>query len=340
VFDSKRLPAGIAIGPAPLAFIDSEYSPATWEAGKQPPTGLREDTQIEGLEEFLVTLPIPILRLPPWTIDAPWWLVFVAHEVGHNLQRELRLIPPFRTAISRAWDDGAKDAAERRERWIPWETEIFADLVSVAMIGPWAIRGLREIVLGPATTMASPTVGYPPPIVRLNLMAQALEPLGFGGGDLLSGLDPAASTANEAVKRDLADVEAVLKRALGPLNASGLTLAEICQTKLVLAGLGSESNKAADSLPSGIGAQARSFQRPRYVLCGAFTAWERAASKVTSDERSTKLDSIAANAIAALRISGPADTRAGELAPLVGGHGQRLAEWLLQQGRKQPGIED
>src|SRR5919109_3404620 len=45
VFDSKKLPAGIDIGPAPLAFIDSEYSPATWEAGKQPPTGLREDTQ-------------------------------------------------------------------------------------------------------------------------------------------------------------------------------------------------------------------------------------------------------------------------------------------------------
>jgi hypothetical protein len=189
--------------------------------------------------------------------------------------------------------------------------------------------------------MAAPTVGYPPPIVRLTLMARASERLGFGGADLLGGLDPAASTANDAVKRDLADVDAVLDRALGPLNAGGSTLAGICRSDLVLASLASEATIAATKLQTASGgAPVRGVQRPRYVLCGAFTAWERAASRANPDERTAKLDGIADYALAALQISGPEDTRAAQVEPVVGGHGARLAEWLLEQGRKPPAVQD
>ena len=103
----------------------------------------------------------PTLRLPTWCVDSPWWLVFIAHEVGHNIQQELGLVQPFRTVVAGAWQPAEPEATARGERWGRWSPELFADLVSVALIGPWAIEGLRELVLGPPAEMARSRAAIP-----------------------------------------------------------------------------------------------------------------------------------------------------------------------------------
>jgi hypothetical protein len=333
VFLAGRVPPGVRIGPAPLGYIESEYSPATWEATKQAPSNLREAIDIEGLEAFLATLPIPTLRLPPWCIDAPWWLVFIAHEVGHSIQRELGLVAPFRGAITAAWPASDPQGSARSQRWARWDTEIFADLASVATIGAWAIEGLRELVLSPPEEMARATGAYPSPIVRLTLMARAADRLGMGGTSAIASIDPAALTATPEVIADLADVDRVLEGALGPLGDTKATLAQICATEAVKAELPTEARAWAGDLPNGPGVPAPGVLTPRYVLCGTFLAWQRTAGLAGAADRLAALDALAANANTALASNGPAGTRAGsETVPLTS-HGEALADWLLAKSR-------
>ena len=69
-------------------------------------------------------------------------LVLVAHEVGHTLQDELApdLTDEFavrdRLCGGRRWD---------ANWWRRWSREIFADVVSVLLAGPWALRALIEL---------------------------------------------------------------------------------------------------------------------------------------------------------------------------------------------------
>jgi len=338
VFGSTALPPGSEIGPAPLAYIDSQYSPATWETAKGAPSALRDASDVRGLERFLETLPIPLLRLPPWSVDAPWWLVFIAHEVGHNIQRELGLIEPFRTAVARAWSDAADDANDRRDRWSAWDVEVFADLSAVALIGPWAIRGLREIVLGPAQDMALPAETYPAPIVRLRLMAGALDELGFDATGVLAGLDPGASTASDDVERDLDEVDDIVRQALGPLDEAGTTLAGICRTPEVTGVLPSAAQKWAESLPSVATSPIGNVPLPRQVVCGTFSAWEQATIMATEAQRTSALDQLSRNGMETLRASGPVGKRAPSVEPSVEGHGTSLAMTLLELGRTRPGV--
>ena len=110
----NRLPAGVAIQPAPLAYIAPDYSPATWEADKLAPAELRPGSEIEGLEELFLTLPVPVIRLPPWCLSSPWWLAFAAHETGHNIQRELKLVDSFGLLLQTSRGSGQSPAKTRR----------------------------------------------------------------------------------------------------------------------------------------------------------------------------------------------------------------------------------
>ena len=91
--------------PQPLPFLASEYSPAALESDKPVPAGLRPSLDppdwTDALRAATSSLPVTLLRLPPWCIQDPWWLVFVAHEVGHHVQADLGLVGPFATRSSR-----------------------------------------------------------------------------------------------------------------------------------------------------------------------------------------------------------------------------------------------
>jgi hypothetical protein len=333
----NHLPKDLTQAPAPLAYLDAQYSPATWEAAKLSPSDLRDASTVEGLESFLQTLPVPVLRLPTWCIDAPWTLVFVAHEVGHNVQRELGLVRPFEELLKSACLEQPGPDRPNPERWKAWASEIFADLFSVAMVGESAVRALREIQLGPPTEMNKPQSGYPVPAVRLKLVACAADRLQLGGSQALAGLDiDELGRESPITQADLKMVGPILDKALGPLSDQVGPLEKLCGLDGARADLVKAAQFWGGSLLKTPTVPTRSLQAPRFIACGAWHAWEQATRLATPDERRSALEQLATNTVDILRKSGPPGTRAKPPAPTdLESHGVSLARRLLQASRGQ-----
>jgi hypothetical protein len=338
----NRLPAGVAIQPAPLAYIAPDYSPATWEADKLAPAELRPGSEIEGLEELFLTLPVPVIRLPPWCLSSPWWLAFAAHETGHNIQRELKLVDSFGLLLQTAVVQTNRPQKPDGERWKRWGAEIFADLFSIAMLGSWAVRALLEVELSTPQRMSVRRSEYPAALVRLELCARAAGRMGFDRTAALAGLD-IQSLANQPdavdANQDMAVLDPLLDAALGPLWEGGPTLEELLgldlQRQDFLAG-GKTASWAA-ALTGALPVPVRGLPNARFITAGAVMAWEKANQLPGLDQRKVALDKIAANTMTILRRAGPEGVRAKPLAvPETRAFGSSLAALLLANARKSP----
>jgi hypothetical protein len=338
IFTNKNnFPAHITQGPAPLVYVDAQYSPATWEVTKQAPSELRQASQVEGLESFLQTLPVPVLRLPTWCIGAPWFLVFIGHEVGHNIQRELDLTVAVRGLITRACEERrAAGDTPKPDRWAAWGEEIFADLFSVAMMGAWAVRGLREILIGPTAEMTAPQVGYPLPVVRLALIARAAERLGMDAREALGGLNLAGIAQTSPIAdADMKMVEPILDQLLGPLSAEVPTLEKLCGLPEFKKELETSSQFWREQLQDTPTPPTRSLQAARYITCGALRAYDDSLRSSTAG--SEALDALTTTTIDALARSGPPGDRAETPKPAdLQVHGTHLAQFCLAAARQLP----
>ena len=184
----------MTIRPAPLAYIDSQYSPAAVPRD-DPPAGLTAERDDPVLIRYLERLPIPLIALPEVCADDPWWLAYVGHEVGHHLQHDLaddwRLVKAFGSLTEAA----ARAAGEADPaRWRMWSAEIFADICSVHAMGPAAVYGIVALELDDADKMLQGKAKYPPPLIRLGIMATVADRLGLGVAAALepTGLDCAS----------------------------------------------------------------------------------------------------------------------------------------------------
>lgn len=169
--------------PAPLPYIAPDYSPQSLDrpsAEIQAAADMPVEFQ-QKLDSYLKRLPIPTVSLPPACVQFPWWLVFLGHEVGHQVQREADAIQSFSVLLSTAAVsklDAGLDKDEFSARWAAWGSEIFADVFSVMMLGPSAYWAMIELDAGDEFTMLSPRRGrYPAPVVRLSLMRTLLQKL-------------------------------------------------------------------------------------------------------------------------------------------------------------------
>jgi hypothetical protein len=177
---------------APLPYIEPAYSPQAVPRA-DPPSDLRGDSAL--LQEFLQTLPIPVVSLPPTCVRSPWWLVYLGHEVGHHIQYDLlpqaQLVGEFGQLLASAFPDDEEAAA----RWESWGREIFADLYSVCLMGPRAVWAMAALELAGERDLMVSRIGkatYPPAVVRLGLLAAAADALEVDGAAELSalGIDP------------------------------------------------------------------------------------------------------------------------------------------------------
>src|SRR5262249_47297549 len=73
----------------PLPFVASVYSPFAIPRD-EPPQDLRSDVDAGFLSQMLREMPIPVVGIPPNSVDEPWWLAYLAHEVGHHVQFDLQ----------------------------------------------------------------------------------------------------------------------------------------------------------------------------------------------------------------------------------------------------------
>jgi hypothetical protein len=224
---------GVLPGPAPLPFVAPWVSPTAMFKNKPLP-----QVGVEALPEELRTvvlacldkLPIPVVALTPDCVSSPWVVVHAAHEVGHYAHRAIAsgesALEKFKLALQNAVTvEGVPVEPESPpERWETRAEEIFADLFSVHMMGPWVVWALAELLRDTEERMASDDIAeYPPACVRLALMAEAAVLAGASRSHpALNGIlatAPAGAGAGPAARRAAADLRLVPRVVKAALTA-------------------------------------------------------------------------------------------------------------------------
>ncbi len=201
--------------PAPVPFLEARYSPEAFPTELVPPD-LRDEAEAANLlKDHLNKMPVPVVRLAPSCVAAPWLLVYLAHETGHHLQYDLlpdrRLVSEFRKTVEAAVKTET-DSGDEANKWGRWSKEIFADLFSVMAMGSWAVWAMVELDFRPSPALDQERDSYPSPATRLALLADACDRITqtTDGQAALRGL---VSPLQDPIRN------AVLDAALGPLPA-------------------------------------------------------------------------------------------------------------------------
>lgn len=328
-------------GAAPLTYIEPEYSPATVQTDKPLPVNLMLTGELDFLDEFLQSLPIPVLRLPPTCVNSPWWLIYIAHEVGHHVQHELDLVGHFRKGMMAAAEAQGFQKEESATWWGNWGEEIFADIFSIMMMGEGAVRAMAEAEMGIPGSMVKRKPNYPAPVIRLALMEAVARRLGLDVSKALLGFDLKSIAESDALaKRDYQVVRGAVDFAFQPLLNGGWKMADLCLFDNQVYGdegavegwslvLSSNTELSSDE-----NVMSRS-ETARQVVCGSLRAWSSLTRKANESERKALRETVREQTIKALLKSGPRETRAGGApteAP-ADGKGKKLAE-LLKTARK------
>jgi hypothetical protein len=318
-------------GPAPLPFIESRYSPEAFPR-ELVPQDLKRDVDLTFLRTHLAALPIPLVRLPNTCVEAPWGLIYLAHELGHHVQ--YRLLPDRKLVDDTAdliGNEAHKISPAAEESWRNWSREIFADFYSVLLMGTWAARAMLELELRGHAEMSKSRAAYPSPLIRIYLMAKTASLLGLTvEEDLLDGLFALSDGSPAGQEKEIADrVADVL---LG-LKAYGQTLSYL-------------SSHDADQFRTGVPGwrdallgdpepqAALTLEAARLATAGTMAAWNRIGGEADDKERSRRRERLRTSSvslIAECRLPGQRD------APLeanTAGLGKGLAEALLAQDPK------
>lgn len=292
----------------PLPYVEPFFSPRAI-VRETPPSDLRH--RDGPLRRAVADLPIPVIGLPPVCVARPWWLIFIAHETGHHLQRELfagELPAAFAEVLDAVVVDGPPV-------WADWQDELFADAVAVLLCGSAAAWAAAELLEGPPDAMATEGDGYPPAIVRQAFMAVTLETVGVAPAACVPPLQTAATLPGglkgARIRMLLDDVAAVARAAVTTVLRDGATLSDLCLPDAAALRVGGEVDwwreryaEGEEPLPS---------TRPeaaRRSLAGAVAAWRELAAQEDDDggvRRAEALRKVVVTTLAACRPDGQRD---------------------------------
>ncbi|CAG0935174.1 hypothetical protein TFLX_04006 [Thermoflexales bacterium] len=158
----------------PLVYLNAETSPATWVRGSRP-------EEIRRFEDS--RLPIPVIEIP-WDYTAtPWNLLFISHEVAHDLDVDLNSLSASIAMNLASSLEHRGVPAQRIQCWEAWTAEILADLLAVLLSGPAYSCALANQLLLPRdmTVEIDRKLAHPAPAVRLYLNTAFVRTLGQSG---------------------------------------------------------------------------------------------------------------------------------------------------------------
>jgi hypothetical protein len=168
---------------APLVFLSGEFSPFTHL--RQKPFDVEEvEEALDSLEflQVIFALPVPVIGLPWYQVAHLPDAVVVAHEVGHDVERDLGLTDTMQAHLRAV---SATMPGLRRSGWFAWLPEVFADLYGVLAAGPAFVSALIDLLAtDPVQIVAESAAGppwtkHPPASLRVAVTTQALEQIGF-----------------------------------------------------------------------------------------------------------------------------------------------------------------
>jgi hypothetical protein len=127
----------------PLTYLIAEFSPATWVRKSRPNDGRNYDL---GEAE----LPIPVIEVPWDHVRNSWELLSLHHEVGHDIEADLRLRGPLQKKLLSALQASGKIPDERIRKWLKWQGEVLADFIGLQLAGPAYADMLVNLLILPA----------------------------------------------------------------------------------------------------------------------------------------------------------------------------------------------
>jgi hypothetical protein len=156
----------------PLTYLTAEFSPATWVRGSRPNDG-------RNYSLGAAMLPIPVIELPWDHVENVWELLSLLHEVGHDVEADLKLRQPLLTSLANTLT-AAGVPQDRVQRWVKWEGETFADLYALQLGGPAFADALLNLLLLPSgsVTALDPDDPHPNHYVRILMNAAYVKTLG------------------------------------------------------------------------------------------------------------------------------------------------------------------
>ena len=150
----------------PITYLEHGYSPATMRRGVTLSRLLGDAN------------PFPLIRIP-FDRDNPWQVVFL-HEVGHNLQADLRVWDENRDAVLKRIG-GLSNDARVVSVFTRWHKEVFADLAALLLGGPSGAWGLMDFFAHPAPKVLTymPGGAHPTGYFRVLILVEMLSRMGF-----------------------------------------------------------------------------------------------------------------------------------------------------------------
>jgi hypothetical protein len=163
--------ASTALREPPLTYLTAEFSPATWFRGSRPN---------DGRDYHLGTslLPIPVIELPWDHMQNSWEFMALHHEVGHDLEADLKLREALQDSLQTKLA-AAVIPQERIDLWKAWQGEVFSDLVGLQLGGAAFGQALMHLLLLPAAdvTTFDPEDPHPTHYLRILLNADYIPTL-------------------------------------------------------------------------------------------------------------------------------------------------------------------
>lgn len=330
-------------GPAPLPYFEPRYAPVAFPAREFGPA-LLGDVDSDFVADLPRQLPVAVLALPASCATAPWWLAYVAHEAGHHVQYDLaarfKLVTHFREQLKAVIaEHGGDHCADDAEQWGNWADEIFADIYSVMLLGPWAAAAMIELEQQPDASMFArrkkyPANRYPAPYVRLQLLAEAVRQLQLEPGDALRSMPARPAQPDDELARDLALVPHVvaLARTLPlPDLAEPVTLPDLCDVRPGDFAAGGTVDRwcaalqeAGQDLP-----YSNDLRAARLMAAAGLAAWSAFAA-ADDPQRAGRRLSLAGRTVESINLSHEPSKRAepapGDDATELGAE---FARWLL-----------
>jgi hypothetical protein len=323
-------------GPIPLTYVAPEL--AAHAIGRHaPPSSLRHSDDL--LRQTVAELPVPLIGLPYSCVEGPWWLVLVAHEVGHQVAYAITEADPksnlsdlIGAAVAEA---GAEPASERE--WRSWSQEIFADAYATMMVGAAHLWALVELEQGSDEAMARELPSYPPPLIRHELVASLLERLGLLAADAVPAPPPGlvveklevSDTARERIERLLEMVPVIAETLINAELADGCALPELAAwaprqlSRDTGAGWWQEQFHEDQAAPEA------ELVAARLATVGGLAEWASIAEEREAAARSQRADSLRTQMLAVLPESAEPGHRASK--PPVSHDVRALTERLAQE---------
>lgn len=301
--------AGHALRSAPLPYVEARFT-ANAILRKVPPAELViRDDQL--LADLLAELPIPVIGLPPICVARPWWLVLVAHEVGHHVQVDLdggsldRAFPAALAELVTSRPVG--DLGPELDDWRGWQREIFADLLSVLLVGDAARWSVEELMLAkPERMLVTDSAAYPPSLLRTGLMATVRDDIGAA---LLGAQDDTPDLPSRLTELAARVARPLTLRAFGVLPE----LRQLAGWRPSHFAPGGDADRWRDRLLAGGALPDGGFRETaRLCAAGAVAAWiHLAQSEMAPADRAERLAQLAKRILAALSACAEPGDRAG-----------------------------